>query len=406
MGVIQSFERRLQGAVAGTFARLFGGSVHPDEVAGALQDEAKGHLQQQGGRTIAPNHYVVRLGRSDTAVLGHDEGSVTGALSDMIREYLGEQGWQTFGDVAVTLEESPSLHTGQFRVSSLVDPDVDRRSRRSSPNSPGVAHMSQQPGEPGQQYDQYGNPIPQPAPQPGYPQQPPGYGQQAYDQYPQSGQQQAAPQSGQQPQAGQYGQPAYDPNQYGQGQPQYGQPAYDPNQYGQGQQPAQQPQYGQPQYGQPAYDPNQYAPPGYQQPPSGQQPAAYGQPQQYDPNAYGQGYPQQQPQYGQQPYQQGAAASGAQPQAGYGQQAYSPVPDTVAVLSVDDGSHRTYQLAARLEHRRPRAGRQLPAAGHLGVPATHRHLLRRAGRGHARPRLHQRHHRQRVIRADLAARGG
>ena len=57
MGVIQSFERRLQGVVDGTFARLFGGSVQPDEVALAIQDEAKSHLQHQGSRTIAPNYF-------------------------------------------------------------------------------------------------------------------------------------------------------------------------------------------------------------------------------------------------------------------------------------------------------------------------------------------------------------
>ena len=54
----------------------------------------------------------------------------------MIREYLDEQGWQTFGNVAVTLEESDALHTGQFRISSLVDPDVDRRAALRSAGVP------------------------------------------------------------------------------------------------------------------------------------------------------------------------------------------------------------------------------------------------------------------------------
>ena len=110
MGVLSSFERKLQGAVAATFARLFGGSVHPTEVADALQGEASSHLQHQGGRTIAPNRYTVRLGPTDAGGVGQDEERVAAALSSMIREYLDEQGWQTFGDVAVTLEESDALH--------------------------------------------------------------------------------------------------------------------------------------------------------------------------------------------------------------------------------------------------------------------------------------------------------
>ena len=145
MGVIQSFERRLQGAVGNTFARMFGGTVQPAEVADALQREVADHVHHQGNRTIAPNSFRVRLGPTDREVLGADEASVGSALSDMIREYLDEQGYQTFGDVSVTLEQSDSLHTGQFRISSIVDPDVDRRSRDSRA---GVGRMTQQPGDP------------------------------------------------------------------------------------------------------------------------------------------------------------------------------------------------------------------------------------------------------------------
>jgi hypothetical protein len=376
MGVIQSFERKLQGAVAGTFARLFGGSVQPTEVADALQSEAANHLQQQAGRTIAPNRYTVRLGRSDHDGVGQDEQRVASALSTMIREYLDEQGWQTFGDVAVTLEESDVLHTGQFRISSLVDPDVGRRSAH---RSAGVRSMTQQPedaGRPpahqppsGPQQAYPGDPA-RPADQPGWAPQPPagqsqqpppGWGQPPADPYGQP-----APPSGQQAALPGYGQPAYGqqpppgygqqpPAGYGQQppsgqQPAYNQqPAYDPaygQQPGYGQPPAPQPGYGQPYapnsnpYGQPA----QYEPPAqYGQP---VQPDQYAQPAQYD--QYGQpvqpGYGQQpQPGYGQPPAQYGQPDYGqgyGAPQQ-YGQQAPA---DLQAVLSVDDGSHRTYQL--------------------------------------------------------------
>ena len=231
MRVIQSFERRLQGAVGNTFARLFGGRVQPAEVADALQREAAEHISQQGATTIAPNHYRVRLGPTDRQGLGADEVSVASALSDMIREYLDEQGWQTFGDVAVSLEQSESLHTGQFRISSIVDPDVGRRSpqarsgvgrmtqqpgdsgrseHRSDPGQPGRGQDPQydgRPGDQGQQYGppgypgQYGPPDQGPGysgqgyqgPNPGYPPQPydaPGYGQRVWDQQGQQWEQQ------------------------------------------------------------------------------------------------------------------------------------------------------------------------------------------------------------------------
>ncbi len=137
MGIIQSFERRLQGAVGNTFARLFGGSVHPSEVITALQDEANEKLSRDGGRLVAPNHFVVRLGPTDRKGIGEDEKRVATALSDTLREYLQEQGYDTFGAIEVELEEAPSLHTGQFRISSLVDPDAGaRRPQRNDRDEP------------------------------------------------------------------------------------------------------------------------------------------------------------------------------------------------------------------------------------------------------------------------------
>lgn len=165
MGIIQSFERRLQGAVGNTFARLFGGTVHPAEVITALQDEANNRLSQDGGRLVAPNHFTVRLGPTDRKGIGDDEKRVATALSDTIREYLAEQGYDTFGDIEVELEEAPSLHTGQFRVSSIVDPDSGARRRTAgrTADRAGAEHRPERPERPEQQ------PYQPPAPAQPYP---------------------------------------------------------------------------------------------------------------------------------------------------------------------------------------------------------------------------------------------
>lgn len=196
MGIIQSFERRLQGAVGNTFARLFGGSVHPAEVISALQDEANNRLEHQGGRTVAPNHFKVRLGPTDRKGIGEDEKRVATALSDTIREYLNEQGWDTFGEIEVELEESSSLHTGQFRISSLIDPDAGPPPSRSTASYNGARPMMQPPADPyrqGQAHPGAAQPPYQPyqpqQPYPGQPypypsQYPPGYPPQQYPGYP------------------------------------------------------------------------------------------------------------------------------------------------------------------------------------------------------------------------------
>jgi FHA domain-containing protein len=337
VGRVGRFERRLQGMVGDASARVFGGSVVPQEIKGALKREAEDQVQElAGGRQLAPNRFTVMLSPHDLdRIAGDDVARVVNDLSNAVARHLTDQGLDTFGEVVVFLERSEALHTGQFRTRSVVDPDASRRDAGRARNA-GEAPMSQQPGHPeenghygydrgnpgyGQQtyapqgyeqrrggYDQgepegYGQ---QPGyPQQGYGQQPGGHGgpQQGYDQgYPQQG-------YGPPPAGGYAGQPGY-------GQPGYGQPGYDQG-YGQ-QGPGGQQAYAQPGYGQPGYDQGYGQQGGYQQP--------------YD-QGYDGGYDQHQQGYGQQP--------------GYGQQqgGWGGYPQqTTATISLDDGSGRSYQL--------------------------------------------------------------
>lgn len=141
MGKVQRFERRLQGMVGDAFARVFGGSVVPQEVAQALQREADDNARPlAGGRVLAPNRYTVTLGAADHDRLAGDEQRVIRMLKGCIQSHLAEQGWDVYGDVVVALRRSETLHTGQFRTSSSVDPDTPQ------PRTAGDRAMSQQQG--------------------------------------------------------------------------------------------------------------------------------------------------------------------------------------------------------------------------------------------------------------------
>jgi hypothetical protein len=313
--------------VGDAFARVFGGSVVPQEVVQALLREAEDHIEQlAGGRLLVPNRFTVLLGPTDLERMAGDRAEIVNHLSASVAEQLADQGWDTYGEVVVFLERSDALHTGQFRTRSRVDPDASRRDALRARDA-GEAPMSQQPGHPeengqygydrnapgyGQQtyappnYDQQQGGYGQQGgyPQQGYGQQSPGYGEQGYEQQPGYGQQG-------------YGQQGYE-QQPGYGQPGYGQQGYGDQQQGYGQQ-----AYAQPGYGQPGYDQQGYGQPGYGQP-------GYGG--QYD-QGYDAGYQQG---YGQPGY--------GQP--GYGQQGYGPqgYQQRTATLSLDDGSGRTYDL--------------------------------------------------------------
>jgi Protein of unknown function (DUF3662)/FHA domain len=347
LGRVDRFERRLQGMVGDAFARVFGGSVVPQEVVQALLREAEDHIEQlAGGRLLAPNRFTVLLGATDLERMAGDRAEIVSMLSASVAEQLADQGWDTYGEVVVFLERSDALHTGQFRTRSRVDPDASRRDALRARDA-GEAPMSQQPGHPEENgqygYDRnaqggYGQQTYAPPNydqrQGGYEQQPQAQGDPQQGGYPQQGGQNYGQQGGYPQQPG-YGQPGYD--QQGYGQPGYGQPGYEQG----GQNYGQQPGYGQPGYGQQGggYDQQAYAQPGYGQPGYDQ---GYGQP------GYGQqGYGQQYDQGYDAGYQQGYGQPGyGQP--GYGQPGYGPQgygnQQRTATLSLDDGSGRTYDL--------------------------------------------------------------
>lgn len=121
MGVLQRFERRLEGLVEGAFARAFGGWVEPVEVAAALTREAEDKKAiVAAGRVLVPNTYTVELGRSDAERLKEYDAPLRKELADMVAESAQEQGWSFVGPVEVSFEEVDSLSTGAFRVRSAV----------------------------------------------------------------------------------------------------------------------------------------------------------------------------------------------------------------------------------------------------------------------------------------------
>src|SRR3954463_15595432 len=121
VGVLQRFERRLEGMVGLAFARIFKGKVHPAEIAKALQREADEQRSVLGeGRVLAPNVYIVSLGTTDFEHLGQWSDQLADELADMVTEHIDDEGYQVFDKVTVRLEQDDDLATGVFEVSSHV----------------------------------------------------------------------------------------------------------------------------------------------------------------------------------------------------------------------------------------------------------------------------------------------
>ena len=138
MGVLQRFERRLEGMVGLAFARIFKGKVHPAEIAKALTREADEQRSVMGeGRVLAPNIYDVRLGPTDYDHLAEWSEQLAAQLADMVTEHIEGEGYQVFDAVQVRLQRDDELRTGVFEVSSHVaDPAARPGPRIDAPVGP------------------------------------------------------------------------------------------------------------------------------------------------------------------------------------------------------------------------------------------------------------------------------
>ena len=387
MGLVDRFERKLEDSVGNAFARVFGGSIVPQEVENLLRREADAGVREvRAGRILAPNAYVITLSVPDYSKVSADPDITSTTFAKHLEGYIHEQGWQTYGDVVVRFEQSSDLHTGQFRARGAVNPDSitgePAPPRDPSFNAePGVPPMTDNPsyrgqgqGRPADEYYNRSEDERHPRPD-DQRQQPPGdqagYPPQGEPNYPPRG---GHPEQGSYPDQGGYPDRGYPPPSYDQRPP----PGYGPPPGGYPDQGYRQapPGYGPPPGGQPGYD--------YGRPPGRPDDGGYppqGRPGYPDQGGYpGQGgYPDQggygapggrpygrqeyaQPDYGRYGEPPPGAGYGEQ---GYGEQGYGPPdygpPDygspgygagqgdypstgSAVTLQLDDGSGRTYQL--------------------------------------------------------------
>lgn len=119
MGLLDSFEQRLEQLVNGTFARAFKAEVQPVELAGALQREIDDRAAVVGGgRTIVPNVFTLDLSAHDYERLMAYRDPMSAELAELVRTYSTEQQYSLVGDVEIAFDQDPELETGIFRVRS------------------------------------------------------------------------------------------------------------------------------------------------------------------------------------------------------------------------------------------------------------------------------------------------
>ena len=136
MGIFARFEKKVEGAVSGAFARAFKGDVQPVEIAARLQREldAEAKLLSRNKRLV-PNEFKVRLSQHDHDKLAPYATTLNAELATELRNHAREMGYVFNGPVKVVFELDSSLPTGHFTVDSEAVAGITPRSGRASETS-------------------------------------------------------------------------------------------------------------------------------------------------------------------------------------------------------------------------------------------------------------------------------
>jgi hypothetical protein len=120
MGILRDFEKRLEGAVEGFFARAFRSGLQPVELAKAIQRYAGNYQQVAMDGVYVPNHYRFEMSADDLERFSGFESSLRRELADVVRRIAADRGWRLKGPVRIELRERPELRVGTYELRGKV----------------------------------------------------------------------------------------------------------------------------------------------------------------------------------------------------------------------------------------------------------------------------------------------
>ncbi len=119
MGLLDNFERGLERAVNGAFAKTFKSGLAPIEITSALRREldTKAAVVSRD-RILVPNKFQVRLGRTDYQRMTAIGPTLVDELTQLVQTHATAQGYQFAGGISIRLNEDTGLSEGMIRIDS------------------------------------------------------------------------------------------------------------------------------------------------------------------------------------------------------------------------------------------------------------------------------------------------
>lgn len=119
MGILDNFEKGLERAVNGAFAKTFKSGLQPVEITSALRREldTKAAIVSRD-RILAPNRFTVRMATADFQRMSGLGPALVDELMQLVQQHAASQRYQFAGGLSITLAEDRTLTEGMVQVDS------------------------------------------------------------------------------------------------------------------------------------------------------------------------------------------------------------------------------------------------------------------------------------------------
>ena len=120
MGLLDNFERGLERAVNGAFAKTFKSGLQPVEITSALRREldTKAAVVSRD-RILVPNRFTVRLSPDDYDRMTGLGDALIDELTQLVQSHAAAQHYSFAGGISITLEKSDALGEGTMDITSV-----------------------------------------------------------------------------------------------------------------------------------------------------------------------------------------------------------------------------------------------------------------------------------------------
>ncbi|MCK8610762.1 DUF3662 and FHA domain-containing protein [Agromyces sp. C10] len=119
MGLLDNFEKGLERAVNGAFAKTFRSGLQPVEITAALKREidTKAAVVSRD-RVLVPNRFAVRMSPADYERMSSLGPALIDELVDLVQKHAASQRFQFAGGIRIELQADTSLSEGMVQVDS------------------------------------------------------------------------------------------------------------------------------------------------------------------------------------------------------------------------------------------------------------------------------------------------